>query len=225
MKSSWFRFSCLIVTIVGVSGFAAAQSPLTCGTIGNPGFLLGQDAHDPANPDLDIMSSCQSTWNNFITAETVDQAADPDWFDITSLTVWGLSLVNNGGIANCDPTGLSFEVIFYEDNAGEPGTVICGPQTVVSSSVNTGLILNDVFDINRFDMAATCDFGSIGRKWMTVQSLNNTSDCCFVWLSGTGGDGESLQDGGMGWDLKDNDRSFCVNGAAVPVQLESLSIE
>jgi len=224
MKSIRIRNTCLIVAIVGFAGVSTAQSPLTCGALGDPGFLLGQDAHDPADPDADIMSSHLTSWGTYIMAETVDQSVDPGWFDISSLTVWGLSLVNSGGLTNCDPTGITFAVTFYEDAPGEPGTVICPSQSVPAANIPTGLQLS-VFDVYQFDLPVACDLGSVGTKWVTVQSEPNPGDCGFVWLSGTGGDGTSLQDAGGGWFSRDNDRSICINGATVPVELEKFSIQ
>ncbi len=199
------------------------QAP-TCSDLGDPGFLLGQDPHNPGDPDWNIMSSHQTTWGTFIMAESVDQTADPDWFDIGSLTVWGLSGVVIAGLEACDPTGMTFDVVFYEETAGEPGAVICDLQAVVPVITNTG-IQYSVFDLFQFDLPAACDLGTVGRKWVTVQSQPHPLDCGFLWLSGTGGDGTSLQDGGGGWMLKDNDRCMCVNGATIPVELMAFSVE
>lgn len=248
MNMTRFFILSLVVPLVVVGGSAAAtldqielnrstldagttfnqsvlgQVSLTCQAIGDPGFLLGQDPHDLSDDDLDIMSSCQTTWSTYLVAETVDQAVDPDWFDISSLTVWGLSLINADGFQNCDPAGMTFEVVFFEDDAGQPGTVICPPQSVAASNTTTGGFLNG-WNVYQFDLPAVCDLGSIGRKWFTVQSELYPADCGFIWLSGTGGDGTSLQSGGDGWNLRDNDRSFCINGAPVPVEIQSLYIE
>ncbi len=224
MTTNWTRISCLIITIVAIAGFATAQAPLTCGDIGDPGFLLGQNSHDPLDPDADMMSSHQATWSTYLMAENVLQSADPDWFDVSSLTVWGLSLVSDGGIAECDPTGITFAVAFFEDSASQPGTVICGPQSVPAAITSTGLQFSG-FDIYQFDLTVACDLGSVGPKWVTVQSELNPADCGFIWVSGTGGDGISMQDAGSGWFSRDNDRSICINGATVPVELTNLSIE
>ena len=74
-------------------------------------------------------------------------------------------------------------------------------------------------------LPAACDLGTVGQKWVTIQSELYPDDCGFVWLSGTGGDGTSLQDGGGGWMTKDNDRCFCINGATIPVDLMGFSID
>ncbi len=246
MKTRWTLAVCVIALLVVATGPATAnqdqmagitirsgsvsdlgrQIAPTCGALADPGFLLGQDPHDPTDDELDIMGSQQATWGTYITAETIDQAADPDWFDIGSLTVWGLSVVSSAGFFACDPTGMTFDVIFYEDNAGEPGAVICDLQSVVPAITNTGIPYTGFgFDLYQFDLPAACDLGTVGRKWVTVQNEQHPLDCGFLWLSGTGGDGGSLQDGGAGWDFKDNDRCICVNGATIPVELMAFSIE
>lgn len=224
MTTNWTRIPFLFITSVAIAGFATAQAPLTCSDIGDPGFLLGQDTHDPADPDADIMSSHQATWGTYLMAENILQSADPDWFDISSLTVWGLSLVATAGLAECDPTGITFAVAFFEDSASMPGTVICAPQSIPATFISTGLQMSG-FDIYQFDLTVVCDLGSVGPKWVTVQSEPNPADCGFVWVSGTGGDSVSMQDAGSGWFSRDNDRSICINGATVPTELTSFSVE
>lgn len=195
----------------------------TCADLGNPGLLLAQDPHDPSSPDNNIMSSHQTTWGTYLMTDSIEQAVDPDWFDVNSLAVWGLSLKNDGGLQECDPTGLTFEVVFYEDNAGQPGTTICSPQSIPATTTDSGLLMIG-FTLYRFDIPVSCDLGSVGRKWVTIQSELNSPDCGFVWLSGSGGDATSLQDGGGGWSVKEFDRSLCVNGATVPISLQSFEI-
>ena len=152
---------CAIVVVVGANGPAIAEQnqaddinlrsdpravqtegtqAVSCGAIGHPGFLIGQDPHGPGDPDWDIMSSHQTTWGTYIMAESVDQAADPDWFDIDSLTVWGFSVVISGGVFVCDTSGMNFNVVFYEENLSLPGAVICDLQSVVPAVTNTGSI-------------------------------------------------------------------------------------
>ncbi len=196
-----------------------------CGDIGDSGFLLGQDAHGP-DDDWSATTSGQATWGTYIVAETVDQAADPGWFDIGSLNAWGLSLLNDGSWVACDPTGMTFDVIFYEDNAGVPGTVICDVQSAVPTITPTGLQYAG-YDLFQFDIPAACDLGSVGTKWFSVQSETMTPDCNFLWMSGASGDGQSLQDDGTGaWaTATDADRSMCINGSTIPVELLAFSIE
>ena len=246
MKTTWNLPVYVIALVVGITGPAIANQneaegitirsdagvklagqpqPPTCSDLGDPGFLLGQDPHGPGD-DFDIMSSHQTTWGTWITAETLDQAADPDWFDISSITVWGLSIVSNDGVFACDPTGMNFDVIFYEENAGEPGAVICDLQSVVPVITNTGVQYTGLgLDLFRFDLPAACDLGTVGRKWFTLQSEPHPLDCGFVWLSSADGDGTSLQDGGGGWQIKDNDRSMCINGVTIPVELMTFLVE
>ncbi len=196
-----------------------------CGDIGDPGFLLGQDAHG-TEESWSAAVSGQATWGTYIIAETIAQTADPDWFSISTLNVWGLSLLNDGSWNACDPTGMTFDILFYEDNAGVPGTVICDVQSAIPTITNTGDQYSG-FDLFQFDIPAVCDLGSVGTKWFSVQSETMTPDCNFLWMSGTGGDTQSLQDDGTGtWATSTGyDRSMCINGSTIPVELLSLDIE
>ena len=71
-----------------------------------------------------------------------------------------------------------------------------------------------------------CDLGTVGPKWVTVQSELYPDDCGFVWLSSADDGSGSLQDNGVGgWIFKDNDRCICINGATIPVELVAFSTE
>ena len=205
-----------------------AQPPPSCGAIGDPGFLIGQDVHGPADVWSAAVSG-QAAWqtNMYIVAESIDQAADPDWFDITSLNVWGLSAENSAGFVACDPTGMTMDVIFYEDNGGVPGTVICDLQSVTPVITITSLQFSG-FNLFQFDIPAACDLGSVGVKWVSVQSEPMAGDCSFLWMSASSGDGMSprdTNDDGV-WETDYlYDGSMCVNGSTIPVELESFLIE
>lgn len=197
-----------------------------CGDIGDPGFLLGQDAVGP-DDGISAATSGQATWGSHIVAETIAQAADPAWFDIGTLNVWGLSALFDGASWNaCDQTTMTFDVIFYEDNAGVPGTVICDIQSAVPVITDTGQLYLG-FSLFQFDIPAACDLGSVGTKWFSVQSETMTPDCSFMWVNAASGDGQSLQDDGTGaWATATGyDRSMCINGSTIPVELQSFGIE
>jgi len=200
--------------------------PPNCGDIGDAGFLLGQDAPGP-DDDWSAATSTQASWASFpyLVAESIAQAADPDWFVINHINVWGMSLVNTGSWGACDPTGMTFDVIFYEDNAGVPGAVICDVQSAVPAITNTGEQYAG-YDLFQFDIPAACDLGSLGSKWFSVQNEAMTPDCGFLWMSGTGGDSESLQDSdGTGFAPTGYDRGLCINGSTIPIELLSFDIE
>jgi hypothetical protein len=206
----------------------AGVPPPTCGDIGDPGFLIGQDV-DGVGADWSAAVSGQASWQTspFIVADSIDQAADPDWFDVTSINVWGLSLENSLGWTACDPTGMTFDVIFYEDAAGVPGTEICNLQSLPSTSSLTGFQYSG-FDLYQFNIAAACDLATVGRKWMSVQSEPMTGDCAFLWMSSHDGDLFSPRDtdGDGVWETDYlYDSSMCINGSTIPVELESFTIE
>jgi len=202
--------------------------PPTCAAIGDPGFLIGQDVHTPSDSWSAAVSG-QASWQTspFIVAESIDQAADPDWFDVSSINFWGLSLENSAGWAACDPTGMTFDVIFYEDAAGLPGTEICNVQSVAATIAATGVSFSG-FELYQFTVAAACNLGSVGTKWVSIQSEPMTGDCAFLWMSASTGDGWSprdTNDDGV-WETDYLfDCSMCINGSTVPVGLASFLVD
>lgn len=203
----------------------AGTPPPTCG---DPGLLIGQNVHGPADVWSAAVSG-QASWQTamLVVAESIDQAADPDWFDVQSINVWGLSLENSAGWTACDPTGMTFDVIFYEDSAGVPGTEICNLQSVASTITMTGLQYRG-YELYQFDIPAVCDLGSVGTKWVSIQSEPMTGDCSFLWMSASSGDGSSprdTDDDGV-WETDYLfDEAMCINGSTVPIELESFQVE
>jgi len=103
--------------------------------------------------------------------------------------------------------------------------VICDVQSAVPAITNTGEQYAG-YDLFQFDIPAACDLGSLGSKWFSVQNEAMTPDCGFLWMSGTGGDSESLQDSdGTGFAPTGYDRGLCINGSTIPIELLSFDIE
>ncbi|MEN8164122.1 MAG: hypothetical protein ABFS37_08330 [Acidobacteriota bacterium] len=199
------------------SGTPPPPSP-TCALVGDPGFLIGQDAHGP-DDNWSAGISGQAIWQTaqYVVAESIDQAVDPDWFNVASINVWGFSLSFIGGSwSECNSAGMTFAVKFYEDNAGVPGAVICDLLSVPAVITDTGLNYGEGFNLLQFDIAATCDLGSVGRKWVSVQSESMAAECSFGWVSASSGDGMSprdTDDDGI-WETDYLfDSALCINGA------------
>ncbi len=151
-----------------------------------------------------------------------------DLFGITDFHWWGLSLFWTGaGFADCDPTGLTFDLTFYDDAAGQPGAEICSFPGLAPTAVDAGLLYSGypLYSWDVTGLAPTC--APTGAAWVSLQSQPNAADCTLMWISGTGGDGDSLQlDAGTG--LYTNtlyDRGMCITGDIVPVELQSFDIE
>ena len=137
-------------------------------------------------------------WNAFTSAQTSQfdyEVADnftSDLYSITDFHWWGLSLLYNAGWFACDPTGLTFDLTFYADAGGQPGTAVCSftgltPTATVGASYG-GYTLY-YWDVT--GLSPACQ--PTGATWVAVKSYANAADCAFLWMSGTGGDGAAMQ--------------------------------
>jgi hypothetical protein len=115
---------------------------------------------------------------------------------ISDIHWWGLSLFWTGsGWVDCDPTGMLFDIIFYEDDGGAPGAAVC-----TYSGVSPTFEVYDVFagaytgyhwSVDVLDPPCVLEEG-----WVSIQSVSSPNDCSFLWSGSPDGDGDALQDGG-----------------------------
>lgn len=214
--------------------------PPTCDDVTGANLLYSQDVHNISDA-WSAAASTQATWagTGYVCAENFDATVGTDWFEITDLHVFGLSLVNTGTWVACDPTlgPMTFDIVVYNDNAGLPGTAICTYDNLRPVIVNTGTSPNYAgFDLWEFDfdpLTPACNVGAVGIYWVSVQSEAMTPDCGFLWMSSGMGDSFAVQDVGAGWaPINDPDPpyhlSICITGnlvGPVPQGLISFSVE
>jgi hypothetical protein len=199
---------------------AAPAAPTTCPTTGT---LYSQLPHGPADT-WSAGTSGQTTSFNYTVAENFDgtlmSIADFHW--------WGLALAYAEGWSACPSTAaMTFDVRFYADNAGVPGTEICAYPAVAPIPGDTYLLFSG-YTLYYWELPIlTPACVPTGASWVTVKSLPNADECTFLWMSGTGGNGDSLQmDASVGsWSATGYDRGMCVTGTTVPVGLQNFQVQ
>ncbi len=140
---------------------------------------------------------------------------------IAGVTWWGFtaSFDDVGGTwVDCDEDPMTFEIAFYQDDAGVPGTEVCA-YTRTSAREGTGEeyslgggALLDLWKYN-VDLGPVCD---ITDGWVSIQATVGDPDCRFFWLSSPVGDGKSIQFDDDTPILLAYDRSLCLTGLVVP---------
>jgi hypothetical protein len=125
--------------------------------------------------------------------------------DICDIHWWGLSLVYPW--APCDPTGMVFEIIFWDQN----GAPVCVYQ-VSPPAVPTGLFYSG-FEMYYWevDLDPCCPLRS---GWVSIQSIQSPNDCWFLWAGSDDGDLFAYQND----DPVDTDLAFeLTDGGVEPI--------
>ena len=130
-----------------------------------------------------------------------------------------ISEVTFYGIFDATP-GRTFEIAFYADNAGLPGTPIATYNTFLAG-VNTGEIVGG-YQLYSYTYTLPASVSLISGDWLSVQALDGGN--AWYWVMATGGDGCVFQTI-IGTRCDYGDAAFCLGGGeAVPVSPWALGI-
>lgn len=126
------------------------------------------------------------------------------------------------------PATVTWDLSFWTNNAGAPGTSLYDVQepaaSVTTSQLGTTLRGVDTVYVYEFTATLPTDFSAAANTtyWFSPLSLQTSSDPIFVWLNGTGGDGASYQnqlnpDGTVAAGFsRTQDRAFALLNAPEP---------
>jgi uncharacterized repeat protein (TIGR01451 family) len=174
-----------------------------------PDLLAYHTPHTPADP-WNAFTSGQTTSFNY----TVYDNFNSNMFTITDFHWWGLSLLWTGsGWAACDPAGMTFDITFHPDNAGQPGAPVCSFPGISPTSVNTGQSYGGytLYYWEITGLTPACQ--PTGETWVGVHSYPNAAGCAMLWMSGIGGDSNLLQFDGAAYTPQPYDASLCITGS------------
>jgi hypothetical protein len=146
----------------------------------------------PTSPDAD--------WNAYTSDFNMDYLCLDDFWELTEpicdIHWWGFSLrFIEGWWYPCDPTGIQFEIVFYNEN----GNPVCTYAPVIPTPVSTGQYYND-YELFywEYDLDPCCE---LSNGWVSIQSIYSPNDCAFLWMNSPDGNNNAQQNGGY---LNDN---------------------
>lgn len=124
-----------------------------------------------------------------------------DFWSVTSpicdIHWWGLCLNYTDDLYSYDPTGMTFEIQFYADDNGQPGTPLCSYDSVNPSITSTGIMYyypdgDRYFELYYFetDLDPCCE---VSNGWVSIQSTDCPSGGWFMWMSSLDGNKEMYQ--------------------------------
>jgi hypothetical protein len=189
-----------------VSEGAACQPPPPTPTCENSS-IFGQSPTGPGGMFNFLNSDSNSVPAPFIVYDNFSNVND----NICRIKFWGLEAYFNLGWYVCVEDPMTFQITFYEDNGGFPGAAV-STNSVTLSGTPTGVLYNDLFDLNEFDatLEPCC---TLANGWVSIQGTSvggNPGDCWFMWASSNDGDGLAYQNGNQVYQ----DLAFCLGAAA-----------
>jgi hypothetical protein len=130
---------------------------------------------------------------------------------ICDLHFWGLVLTPD--FTACDENPMTFEIAFYDDNAGVPGNVVW-MQNVTLTGTMTPFIYNgfNAYEFELFFDPCITEI-PVWAAWLSIQgvSVGDPTDCVFLWAShGDDGDGYHMIEDAEGFTSDVIDLSFCL---------------
>jgi hypothetical protein len=108
--------------------------------------------------------------------------------EICDIHWWGLSLVYPW--ANCDPEGMTFEIIFWDALLGN---AICS-YTVSPAAISTGEFYAG-FEMYYWETVLDPCCNQFPNGWVSIQSVSSPNQCWFLWAGSEDGDLYSYQEG------------------------------
>lgn len=126
---------------------------------------------------------------------------------IGAVKFWGLDLRYSSGWFDCVEDPMTFEIDFYEDLNGQPGTMM-ESFTVACDIVPTNLSYAG-YDLNEYYAVIDEPF-IMDNGWVSIQGVSDPSDCWFLWMSGNGYNGTAYQWDGQTLNITDYDLSMCL---------------
>jgi hypothetical protein len=132
------------------------------------------------------------SWAFFTSDVGLDYIVADDFWELSGpicdIHWWGLSLFWTGtGWVQCDPAGMIFEIIFY-DNSGAP---VCNYR-VSPTAVATGKLYSG-FEMYYWEVVLDpcCE---LQNGWVSIQGQGSDNNCVFLWAGGPEGNNNAEQD-------------------------------
>jgi len=103
---------------------------------------------------------------------------------VSGIQFWGFDMQFNGDWADCFEDPITFEIVFYSDNGGIPGTVLA-TYRVISSPMATGLTYLGS-ELNKYYVNLEPTLTAIDG-WISIRGISEPPECMFLWLSSSRG--------------------------------------
>lgn len=173
------------------------------------GTLFGQTPTDPDGSWSFYTSDTGPTDGPYLVYDNFTNADG-----VSAIRWWGIQGVNPGtGFEPCTEDPVPFEIVFYTDAGGQPGTAVA-TYTASISGTATGIFYAGSYQLMEWETALTPSppVGA-GPGWVSIQASGDPN-CWFLWCNSPDGDLNSYQWDGITLNQLGDDLSFCLIGGA-----------
>jgi hypothetical protein len=160
-------------------------------------------------------------WVTYTSSSDAGYLSQDDFWDLTEdifgIQWWGLSLSYDPWTC-CDPTGMEFEVIFYQDSGGMPGSIVETISGLKPTAIDTGDTYNlyTVYTWQIYLLSAV----SLTDGWVSIQSTYSPNGCWFLWVNSPDGNRNLVQN-----DVQIEDNlAFCLIGQDITPPITSKNV-
>ena len=217
------------VTFHPADTFGACCTLTDCATLPEVACLdSGGQWYSGSNCDI---VSCQTAWQSCTTGIGIDpvspnaaswtsfasdagsgsvRAAPIPSTSVTSCTVYGLAMVQDGGWSICSsPSDMTMNWTLYADEQGLPGdSLVSG---VGASHASFDLVYSDIYQLQGWSFTPAFTGAA---DWLELKSLSPGQGACwFTWMAGgdegAGAHAEQLY--GAPWAAETTDLNYCIS--------------
>jgi hypothetical protein len=144
--------------------------------------------------------SYDASWTAYTSDSTLGYICKEDFWElsenITDIHWYGMSNYYEFDWYECNPIGMQFEIVFYQDSGGAPGSTVA-----TYSGITPAFTYYDTYGgypVYRFDVDSLPGAVSLTQGWVSIQSTYSPNNCSFLWLSSPDGNLNAIQEGGYG---------------------------
>ncbi len=183
----------------------------------------------PAGPDAGTYSftTAEARLDTLNTIIPLDSG-----FQLNGIRAWGFSgtpiFDAMGDITSfntcAEPDSTPFEITFYADNAGQPGSLLT-TRTEIASVTTTSFPFTDDF-VKQYDIDFSTRVISASAAWVGVRRQTGLANCYWGWLD----DSNAASHDNIAYQfddpalIQDSDQSMCLAGEPfVPISVPTLS--
>lgn len=150
-----------------------------------------------------------------------DNINDIHWYGLTM--IWDNNTENPDYFVG-DPSGMQFEIIFYEDNSGTSGAKVAEFSNISPTFENYVIYYsqNINYQAYRFDVAGLNVPTGLTKGWVSIRSTYSPSSSQFLWLISSTGNDNAMQIVPNNPNEPTGNFSFALTKAPPPVPSVSL---